>query len=386
MKYMIIAGETSGDLHAAGLIKHIRSIDPEAEFRFFGGDEMVREAGHDPVVHCDAMNVMGFSAVLKSLPRIASHLRRARRLMAEFRPDRLVLVDYPSFNLRLARHARKSGVPVHWFIAPKIWAWKEWRIKGIRKYVDRMYSILPFEVDYFRRKHYEVTYVGNPSVTEMNCVIQHLPSLEHFLGRQGIDDRRPVIALIPGSRYSEVRNNLPFMLRAAMQFNEFQIIVGGAPSIPLRFYREVAQQPGLQVIFGATHILMKHARAALVTSGTATLETALLGTPQVVCYRANGSKLSYKIMEKLLKVRYVSLPNLIVGRGIVPELLVHRCTVESITACLSPLLQPSPAHDRMIAGYRDMRRQLGSEEATATAARMIVGSTFSDKSQESMPE
>ena len=372
MKYVIIAGEVSGDLHASGLIKGIRARDAEAEFRFFGGERMAAEAGREPEVHCDEMNVMGFGAVLRSLPRIAGHLRRANRLLREFRPDALVLVDYPSFNLRLAKAAKRLGIPVHWFISPKIWAWKEWRIKAIRRYVDRMYSILPFEVEYYRGKNYEVQYVGNPSVKEMDDELKTLPQLNHFLEREGINDPRPIIALIPGSRRGEVKNNLPLMIKAAARYPECQMIVGGAGSIPLKYYREVAELPGLQVVFGSTHTLMKHARAALVTSGTATLETALLGTPQVVCYRANGSRLSYKIMEKLLKVRYVSLPNLIVDKEIVPELLVHLCTEESIARHLGSLLQPSPERDRMLKGYKEMRRRLGTSVATEEAAEAVV--------------
>lgn len=371
---MIIAGEISGDLHAAGLIKNIKSLDPEASFCFFGGEKMRAEAGHDPLVHCDEMNVMGFSAVIRHIPTIFKHLRIARARLESFRPDALILVDYPSFNLRLAKAAHSLGIPVHWFISPKIWAWKEWRIKAIRRYVDHMYSILPFEVSFYKERGYKVTYVGNPSVQEMDNELKHLPTLQHLLSRQGIEDTRPIIALIPGSRFGEVKNNLPLMLKAAADYPDYQVIVGGATSIPLKFYREVAQQPGLQVIFGATHALMKYARAALVTSGTATLETALLGAPQVVCYRANGMKLSYKIMEKLLKVRYVSLPNLIVDEEIVPELLVHKCTPRSISRHLMPLLQPSPARDAMLAGYKKMRRTLGTQEAAATAARHIVAS------------
>lgn len=375
MKYMIIAGEVSGDLHASGLIRGIKKRDQEAEFCFFGGDRMSREAGHGPEVHCDEMNVMGFSAVLRSLPRIARHLRKAAGLLESYKPDALILVDYPSFNLRLAKRAAALGVPVHWFISPKIWAWKEWRIKAIRKYVTRMYSILPFEVEYYKSKDYEVNYVGNPSVEEMDAEMKHLPPLKHFLERQGVEDDRPVIALIPGSRRGEVRNNLPIMIRAASTFPECQIIVGGASSIPLKFYREVAELPGLQVVFGYTHVLMKHAKAALVTSGTATLETALLGTPQVVCYRANGSRLSYSIMEKLLKVKFVSLPNLIVDKEIVRELLLHDCTDENVSRALRPLLQPSPERDRMLAGYKEMRRRLGSGIATDNAADAIVSFT-----------
>lgn len=374
MKYMIVAGEVSGDLHASRLITAIKKIDRDAIFRFFGGDRMATAAGMEPEVHCDKMNVMGFSEVLRHLPRLLGHLRHARHLLEAFRPDALILVDYPSFNLKLAKTAHKLGIPVHYFISPKIWAWKEWRVKKIKRYVSAMYSILPFEEDFYKRHDFKTTYVGNPSVKEMDEVMGHIPPLRHFLERHGIDDTRPIIALIPGSRKGEVKNNLPLMMQAASRFPDYQIIVGGSSSIPMKYYRLVAQTQGLNVVFGSTHVLMKHARAALVTSGTATLETALLNTPQVVCYRANGKKLSYKIMEKLLKVKYVSLPNLIVGNAVVPELLVHHCTVDSIARHLSPLLQVSPERDSQLAGYKKMRWRLGTSVATDYAAALICQS------------
>lgn len=374
MKYFVVAGEASGDLHASGLIERIRALDPEASFCIIGGELMERAAGTTPLIRYDELNVMGFSEVLRNARRLLRLLSRARKLVLEQRPDALILVDYPGFNLKLAKAAHKAGVKTHYFISPKIWAWKEWRIKAIKRDVDYMYSILPFEVDWYARRHgYKVDYVGNPTVGEMDKVMTRIPPVEHFLSRIGIDDdRRPIIALLPGSRRGEVRNNLPLMIAAAKRFPDFQYIVAAAPSLPLSFYREVAQDPGLRVTFGSTNVLVKESRAALVTSGTATLETALLGVPQVVCYRANGSKLSYKIMEKLLKVRYVSLPNLIADDGVVPELLVHRCTVDSIVSELEPLLVASPRRDTQLAGYRLIRKRLGTGDATANAAQLIV--------------
>lgn len=371
---MIIAGEASGDLHAANVIKSLRKIDASADIRFFGGDLMAKEAGRDPDLHYDQMNVMGFSEVLRKLPVILRNLRQAKALLREFRPDALILVDYPGFNLKLAKFAHKLHVPVHYFISPKVWAWKEWRVKKIKKYVDRLYSILPFEVGFYKKHHYDVTYVGNPSVQEIAYSLGHIPPKKHFMERQGLDDPRPIIALLPGSRRGEIRNNLPLMIAAAKHFPEFQYVVGAAPAVGEKFYREVAQDPGLKVTFGSTHTLLKYSQAAVVTSGTATLETALIGTPQVVVYRANGVKLSYRIMEKLLKVKYVSLPNLIVGNSVVPELLVHNCTVESITRELSPILQPSPRREWQIAGYRTMQRKLGNSVASEYVAELIADS------------
>lgn len=374
MKYMLIAGEASGDLHASHLIKWIRNYDEQAEFRFFGGDLMAAEARRNPDLHYDKMNVMGFSEVLRKLPSLASNLRRAKRLLREYRPDALILVDYPGFNLTLAKYAHKIGVRVHYFISPKVWAWKEYRVRSIKRYVDRMYSILPFEVGFYKKHGYEVKYVGNPSVQEVADHLGHIPPKKHFMERQGLEDERPIIALLPGSRKGEIRNNLPLMIEAAKRFPEFQYVVGAAPAVGEKFYREVAQDPGLKLVFGCTPTLLKYSSAAVVTSGTATLETALIGTPQVVVYRANGMAISYKIMEKLLKVKYVSLPNLIVGNMIVPELLVHKCTTDSIARELSPLLQPSPRRDFQLQGYRNMKMRLGTYVAAEYTAELIVDS------------
>lgn len=335
---------------------------------------MAREARRSPDLHYDKMNVMGFSEVLRKLPAIMRNFRQARALLREFRPDALILVDYPGFNLKMAAFARKEGIPVHYFISPKVWAWKEYRVRKIKKCVDRLYSILPFEVGFYRKHDYAVTYVGNPSVQEIAWSLGHIPPKKHFFERQGIDDPRPIIALLPGSRRGEIRNNLPLMIAAAKRFPDFQYVVGAAPAVPEKFYREIAQDPGLKVVFGCTHTLLKYSQAAVVTSGTATLETALIGTPQVVVYRANGMKISYMIMEKLLKVKYVSLPNLIVGNSIVPELLVHNCTKESIARELSPLLQPSPRRDWQLSGYRAMQRKLGNYVASEYAAELIYDS------------
>lgn len=371
---MLIAGEASGDLHASHLIKSLKEIDKDADFRFFGGDLMEREARRKPDLHYDQMNVMGFSEVIRKLPVILRNFKQAKKLLREYRPDALILVDYPGFNLKMAGYAHKLGVKVHYFISPKVWAWKEYRVKKIKKWVDHMYCILPFEVGFYRKHGYDVTYVGNPSVQEIAYSMGHIPPKRHFMERQGIEDPRPLIALLPGSRRGEIRNNLPLMIAAAKRFPEFQYVVGAAPAVGEKFYREVAQDPGLKLVFGSTHTLLKYSQAAVVTSGTATLETALIGTPQVVVYRANGRRISYKIMEKLLKVKYVSLPNLIVDNSIVPELLVHNCTVEQISRVLSPLLQPSKPRELQLAGYRTMQRKLGNQVASEYAADLIAAS------------
>lgn len=390
MKYVIIAGEASGDLHASNLIKSLRELDKEADIRFFGGDLMAKEARRKPDLHYDEMNVMGFSEVFRKLPQIFRNMRQAKHLLSDFRPDALILVDYPGFNLKLAAYAHKLGIPVHYFISPKVWAWKEYRVKKIKRYVDRMYSILPFEVGFYRDRGYKVKYVGNPSVQEIAYAMGHIPPKRHFMERQGLSDDRPIIALLPGSRKGEIRNNLPLMIEAAKRFPDFQYVIGAAPAIPEKFYREVAQDRGIKVVFGVTPTLLKYSQAAIVTSGTATLETALIGTPQVVVYRANGVKLSYKIMEKLLKVKYVSLPNLVMENSIVPELLVHLCTADSIARELSPLLQPSPRRDWQISGYKMIQRKLGNYVASEYAAELIADSLGvgqeAEASKEKAPE
>ena len=372
---MLVAGEASGDLHASNVIASIKKLDPEAQFRFIGGDLMEKMARKSPDIHYDQLNVMGFSEVLRKLPTLLTNLKAAKKIVKEFRPDVLILVDYPGFNLKLAEYAHKLGVRVDYFISPKVWAWKEWRVKSIKANVDNLYSILPFEENFFKKHGYNIKYVGNPSVQEIDYALGHLPPKKHFMERQGFTDtEKPIIALLPGSRKGEIRNNLPIMIEVAKKFPEYQFAVAAAPAVPEKFYREVAQDPGLQVVFGATPSLLKYSTAALVTSGTATLETALIGTPQVVCYRANGLKLSYKIMEKLLKVKYVALPNLIMNNSIVPEMLVHNCTVEKVTRELSPLLHHSPKREWQVNGYRNMRRRLGNSIASDYVAELIVDS------------
>ena len=375
MKYMLVAGEASGDLHASNVINSLKKIDKDAEFRFVGGDLMSKATRKSPEIHYERLNVMGFSEVLRHLPDLLKNLKNVKAIIKEYRPDVLILVDYPGFNLKLAKYAHKLGIRVDYFISPKIWAWKEWRVKLIKKYVSNLYSILPFEETFYKRHSYTARYVGNPSVQEIDNALRHLPPKNHFMERQGLSDReKPIIALLPGSRRGEISNNLPIMIEAAKRFPDHNYVVAAAPAIPEKFYREIAQDQGLQVVFGATPTLLKYSKAALVTSGTATLETALIGTPQVVCYRANGSKLSHWLMSKLIKVKYVSLPNLIAGNNVVPEMLLHLCTPDTVARELGPLLQASPKRDWQIAGYKTVRRKLGNSVASDYVAELVYDS------------
>lgn len=376
MNYFLSAGEASGDLHAAALIKAIKELDADARFTFLGGDLMGAEAGCEPVVDYRRMAYMGFSEVLRHLPDIFANLRTAKDAIDRSGADCVILVDYPSFNLKLAKYARKRGIPVFYFIAPKVWAWKEWRVKALRRDVTKILSILPFEVDYFGRKGVAVEYVGNPSQEEIDGVARRLRAdSATFRSRMGLAEGKPLLALVPGSRRGEIRNNLPIMDAVARRHPDMQAVIAGAPAIDADFYRQYSDLP---LVSDATFELMVNAEAALVTSGTATLECALAGTPQVVCYRANGKRLSYNIMKHLIKVPYVSLPNLIADEEVIPEMLVHLCTVDSVDERLSDILPGAPGRARQLEGYERMRRRLGSNHA-ATAAAKIIYSTLTRK-------
>jgi len=371
MKFFLIAGEASGDLHASHLIESLRQLDSGAEFRFLGGDLMAAQAGQQPIIHYRDMAYMGFADVVKHLGKILGFLGTARRAIDEWQPDALILVDYPSFNLKVAKYAHNLGIPVHYFISPKVWVWKEWRVKDIRRYVDHMYCILPFEPDWYRERGYKATYVGNPTVQEVAQAGKSFPDFAHFIEQKGLNNQ-PIIALVPGSRVREIRDNLPLMLEAAMRHPEYQPVIAGAPSIDDQLYREVMGSRTVPVLRDATYPLVHHSRAALVTSGTATLETALLGTPQVACYRFNGSKWSYNFYRRLLTGKYVTLPNLITDEPVIPELLMHLCTVDSIDQHLANLLDDTEQRVAMLDGYHRLADRLGTDVCTATAARLIV--------------
>ena len=373
MKYFLIAGEASGDLHASHLIESLKQLDPEAQFRFLGGDLMSAQAGTQPIIHYRDMAYMGFADVVRHLGKILGFLGTARRSIDEWQPAAVILVDYPSFNLKVAKYAHNLGIPVHYFISPKVWVWKEWRVKDIRRYVNHMYCILPFEPDWYRERDYKATYVGNPTVQEVAQASKDFPDFAQFIEKFGLADK-PIIALVPGSRVREIRDNLPLMLEAAARHPEYQAVIAGAPSIDDSLYRDVMGNQAVPVLRDATYPLVHHARAAVVTSGTATLETALLGTPQVACYRFNGSKLSYNFYRRLLTGKYVTLPNLIVDEPVIPELLMHLCTVDSIDSHLSQLLADSAERTTMLGGYQRLAERLGTDVCTETAARLIKDS------------
>lgn len=369
MHYFLSAGEPSGDLHASVLIDELKKKDAEATFTFLGGDLMARAAGHAPVIHYSRMAFMGFSEVLRNLKTIGENFKMAKASLKGSGADALILVDYPSFNMKLAKYAKELGIPVFYYISPKVWAWKEWRVKGLRRYVDHILSILPFEVEYFKDKNVRVTYVGNPSKEEMELKLAHAGTKADFIARHSLDPDRKLLALVPGSRRGEIRNNLPIMDAVARRNPSLQPVIAAAPGIPPEFYAQYSSFPRIE---GDTFRLMHFSEAALVTSGTATLECVIAGTPQVVCYRANGSKLSHNIMKHLIKAPFVSLPNLIADREVIPEMLVHLCTVDSVDAKLKAILEGMSGREKQLEGYRIMMSRLGDGKAASGAAAIIT--------------
>lgn len=368
MKYFLIAGEASGDLHAASLITALRRKDPQAQFTFLGGDLMAEAAGTQPVIHYREMAYMGFVDVARHLPSVLRNFRTARKAIADVRPDCLILIDYPSFNLRMARFARKLGIKVFYYIPPKVWAWKQRRVKTIKKVVDRVFAIFPFEVDFYGRHDYDVTYGGNPSVEEVDKALEHVMPRQEFLAAHLLPDR-PLIALLPGSRLGEIRDNLRIMTAAMKQFPQYRGVVAGAPGVDPAYYAKFTQLP---VVHGHTFDLLANSHAALVTSGTATLEAALIDVPQVALYYGGGSKILYNIMKRVLKISYVTLPNLIADAPVIPELLLHFCTPDAAASELGKILPDRPPRRDMLDGYARIRSILGENSASDTVAAEIM--------------
>ena len=378
MKYYLIAGEASGDLHAAALMKELKEKDEKAVFRFFGGDLMAAEGG-SPVKHYRDMAYMGFIPVLLNLDKVFANIRLCCRDITDWKPDVVILIDYPGFNLKIAKFVKTHlGLPVYYYISPKIWAWKEYRIKSIRKYVDRMFSILPFEVPFYRKHDYHIDYVGNPTVDELAVRPCQDETFVRFIEENRLPDK-PVIALLAGSRVAEIKDNLPTMIEAASAFNDYQMVIAGAPGIEPAFYESFIKGKEVAVVFGKTYRLLQQSRAALVTSGTATLETALIGIPQVVCYRMRGGKLAYHIFKRILHIRFVSLVNLIADKEVVKELLVHLFTVENVRKELSLLLGDTSERRQMLSGYKEMADKLGETGAPRKAAHLIVESLSANR-------
>lgn len=373
MKYYLIVGEASGDLHASHLMAALKVEDPQAEFRFFGGDLMAAVVG-TMVKHYKELAYMGFIPVLLHLRTIFANMKRCKEDIVAWQPDVVILVDYPGFNLSIAKFLRaKTHIPVYYYISPKIWAWKEYRIKNIKRDVDELFSILPFEVEFFEDKHhYPIHYVGNPTVDEVTLFrAEHPETFDGFVRENNLDSK-PIIALLAGSRKQEIKDNLPDMIRAASAFPEYQLVLAGAPGISPDYYHEYVGDAKVKILFGQTYRLLQQAEAALVTSGTATLETALFRVPQAVCYHTPIGKVISFLRRHILTVKYISLVNLIANREVVKELVADTMTVEQARAELERILYDKDYRQRMLDGYEYMAARLGDAGAPKRAAKKMV--------------
>lgn len=374
MKYYLIAGEASGDLHASNLMKALKLQDAGAEFRFFGGDLMAAVGG-TRVKHYKEMAYMGFIPVLLHLRTIFRNLKECKEDIVRWQPDVVILIDYPGFNLKIAEFVKaKTSIPVYYYISPKIWAWKEYRIRNIRRDVDELFSILPFEVDFFAGHQYPIHYVGNPCVDAVEAYRRsHPETREAFVADLGLEEK-PIVALLAGSRKQEIKDNLPLMLQAAAPFiDECQLVLAGAPGLDADYYaRYLNPRVPVKIVFGQTYRLLQQAEAALVTSGTATLETALFRVPQAVCYYTPVGKFIAFLRRHILKVKYISLVNLIAGREVVQELVADTMTVEQVHGELKNLLYNKEYRKEMEQEYDRLIRILGPSGASEQAAAQMV--------------
>ncbi|MBR4602053.1 MAG: lipid-A-disaccharide synthase [Prevotella sp.] len=374
MKYYIIVGEASGDLHASHLMQALSDRDPDADFRFFGGDLMTGVGG-TRVRHYRDLAYMGFIPVLLHLRTISKNMKMCKRDVLRWNPDALILVDYPGFNLDIAKYVhRHSDIPVYYYISPKIWAWKEYRIKNIKRDVDEMFSILPFEKDFYENKHnYPIHYVGNPTATEVEEFRNNYEETpEQFRDRHNLDER-PIIALLAGSRKQEIKDNLPTMLSAADENSrDYQLVLAGAPGIDRRYYDDFISDYPVRIVENETFALLMNSTAALVTSGTATLETALFRVPQVVCYETPLPAFIGYMRKKVIKVPYISLVNLIANEEVVPELVANTFTKENLRANLRSILPGGDGREKMLSGYERMANILGHNNAPDEAARIML--------------
>ncbi|MBV3414074.1 lipid-A-disaccharide synthase [Prevotella copri] len=374
MKYYLIVGEASGDLHASRLMRSLKKYDELAEFRFFGGDLMAAEGG-TRVKHYKELAYMGFVPVLLHLGTIFSNMKRCKEDIVAWKPDVVILVDYPGFNLNIAKFLKKNTlIPVYYYISPKIWAWKEWRIKSIKRDVSEMFSILPFEVPFYEQKHkYPVHYVGNPTAQEVaEFRAGYHQTHEEFCRENNLDSRKPIIALLAGSRLQEIKDNLSAMIEVAERFEDYQMVLAGAPSIEDEYYDKFMEGTPVRVVKNKTYQLLSHTTAALVTSGTATLETALFNVPQVVCYETPLPKLIRFAFNHVLKVDYISLVNLVANKEVVPEMFADKFTIDGIANELYKIMPGQPARERMLAEYQEVLRELGSKVAPDEAASIMV--------------
>lgn len=373
MKYYLIVGEASGDLHASRLMRSLKKVDELAEFRFFGGDLMAAEGG-TRVKHYKELAYMGFVPVLLHLRTIFANMKKCKQDIVEWKPDVVILVDYPGFNLNIAKFLKKNTlIPAYYYISPKIWAWKEWRIRSIKRDIAELFSILPFEVDFFEKKHkYPIHYVGNPTAQEVNEFrADYHQTYAEFCVENNLDTRKPIIALLAGSRLQEIKDNLPAMIEVAERFEDYQMVLAGAPSVDDEYYQKFIEGTPVRLVKNQTYPLLAQSKVALVTSGTATLETALFDVPQVVCYETPLPKLIRWAFNHILKVKYISLVNLVANKEIVKEMFADRFTVDGIADQLFQILPGMPGREKMLAGYQEVREKLGNRIAPDQAATIM---------------
>lgn len=371
MKYYLIVGEASGDLHASNLMKSLKKSDSDAEFRFFGGD-LMKAVGGVCVKHYKEMAYMGFIPVLLHLRTILKNMKLCQQDIISWNPDVLILVDYPGFNLDIAKYIKKqTKIPVYYYISPKIWAWKEYRIKNIKRDVDELFSILPFEVNFFKGHHYPIHYVGNPSVDSVDAFKKdYVESFVDFTSKNKLENK-PIIALLAGSRKQEIHDNLPKMIDAVSTMKDYQFVIAGAPSIESEYYADYVKE-GVHIVYGQTYELLSHSIAALVTSGTATLETALFKVPQVVCYDMPLSWLMSFLRRFFLKVKYISLVNLIADKEVVKELVANDMKVANIKKELASILPGGDGRQTMLDDYQHIIQILGAPGASERAAEKMI--------------
>ncbi|MBK6640017.1 MAG: lipid-A-disaccharide synthase [Bacteroidetes bacterium] len=374
MKYYVIAGEASGDLHASNLIKHLKNKDAGFTCRAWGGD-LVQAQGVDLVKHYRDLAFMGFIEVVANLRTILRNIDFCKKDILAYKPDVLILVDYPGFNLRIADFAAKNGIHVIYYISPQIWAWKQSRIHQIKRNVNRMIVILPFEKDFYRKHDFNVDFVGHPLLDAISNRARD-ENANSFKSLNKLSDK-PIIALLPGSRKQEIKTMLPLMLSVRNQFPDYQFVIGAAPSLEESFYKDITGNSDISIVFGQTYPLLENAFAALVTSGTATLETALFGVPEVVCYK--GSLISYHIARQLIKIKYISLVNLIMDREVVTELIQDDLNPARIKEELTRITLDETGRNRMLQDYESLKQKLGGTGASERAANLI----WSDISGES---
>lgn len=374
MKYFLIAGEASGDLHASNLMAALKQEDAEADFRYFGGD-LMQAVGGTLLKHYKEMAFMGFIPVLLNLRTILNNMKACEEEIRRYQPDVVILIDYPGFNLKIAKYVKTQlGLPVYYYISPKIWAWKKYRIKDFRRYVDRMFCILPFETEFFRELDYAVDYVGNPSVDSVDQFRTAQAALpDTFRSDEGLSGE-PILALLAGSRRQEIKDNLPTMLRVAASYPNLQPVIAGAPGLEPEYYRKYIGNHPVKILFGKTYPLLQHCEVALVTSGTATLETSLFRVPQVVCYYTPAGPLASFIFKHFFTTPYISLVNLIGGREIVQELFGARFSEKQIHDELGRILDDTTYRNQMLAGYDSVVRLLGAPGASHRTAALIYGS------------